>query len=98
MGNRQHESLFSVEVGQGDHATSPLQELERLPIPALQFQELPEAAALVGQLLGPDSVPVLARNPALSWPTRRPRQHRSTGLLSFQHAAERTTLVTLATK
>src|ERR1039458_10314251 len=34
MRNSQHESLLSVEVRQSDHTTSPLQEPERLPIPA----------------------------------------------------------------
>ena len=46
MRNSQHESLLSVEVRQGDHTTSPLQEPERLPIPAtFPLQDIPEAAA-----------------------------------------------------
>ena len=54
MRDRQHESFLSLVVGQRNHPTSALHKVERLEVPAaFQFQEVPEAVALVGQLLDP---------------------------------------------
>jgi hypothetical protein len=49
----QHEWPFRAVVGQSKHTASPFQEVVRLHVPAkLPFQDAPEAAALILQLLG----------------------------------------------
>src|ERR1035437_8915573 len=92
MRNRQHESLFSVEVGESDHTTSPLQEPERLPIPAsFHLQEVPEAAAYASQLLCPLLILLQCLLVIRFFPGQFDGQINVTQplCLGFQHAAEK---------
>jgi hypothetical protein len=92
MRNRQHEGLLSVEVGQSDHTTSPLQEPECLPMPTeFLLQDVPETAAHVGQLLGPLLILLLCSLEIRFFPGQFDGYVNVTQplYLGFQHAAEK---------